>query len=218
MIAPMDGQFLKSGQSPQVDAPFFKAHWRMLQRFWQNTVFIPLARHPSQLICSGKMGALFSFAHSFAVFSRRAWSPWIVARYASHFSQSSPQYPIISFMESMPPNCLLISAINGIKNRNEQNSFRHGVAKRIWTSGLPLRSSLRNVVASGSIILTVAFNSGNTGKSLCSFWKLINWPILKFTLKCEQTVSRTEQISLKKSTRYINKFYIIYHKKKRYSY
>lgn len=36
------------------------------------------------------------------------------------------------------------------------------------------RSSLRNVVASGSIILTVAFNSGNTGKSLCSFWKLIN--------------------------------------------
>lgn len=35
-------------------------------------------------------------------------------------------------------------------------------------------SSLRNVVASGSIILTVAFNSGNTGKSLCSFWKLIN--------------------------------------------
>ena len=42
------------------------------------------------------------------------------------------------------------------------------------TSGLLLRSSLRNVVASGSIILTVAFNSGNTGKSLCSFWKLIN--------------------------------------------
>ena len=28
---------------------------------------------------------------------------WMVARYASHFSQSSPQYPIISFMESMPP-------------------------------------------------------------------------------------------------------------------
>ena len=35
---------------------------------------------PWQLICSGKMGALFSSAHNFAVFSRSAWSSWTIAK------------------------------------------------------------------------------------------------------------------------------------------
>lgn len=63
---------------------------------------------------------------------------------------------------------------NGEYPKNLEFSPFFSVPDVIRTRGLPLRSSLRNVVASGSIILTVAFNSGNTGKSLCSFWKLIN--------------------------------------------
>ena len=38
----------------------------------QYTVLAPSTRQPSQLICSGRMGASFSLAHSSAVFSRRA--------------------------------------------------------------------------------------------------------------------------------------------------
>ena len=51
---------------------FFSAHFRISHRFSQNTVFTPLTRHPSQLICSGKIGALFKSAHCFAVSSRRS--------------------------------------------------------------------------------------------------------------------------------------------------
>ena len=91
--------FSKSGQSPHVVTPFFNAHWRMPQRLSQNTVLIPSTRQPSQLICSGRMGALFNSAQRFAVFSRNTWSSLIVARYASHFSQSSPQYAILSFID-----------------------------------------------------------------------------------------------------------------------
>ncbi len=90
--------FAKSGQLPHVVTPFFNAHWRILQRLSQYTVLIPSTRQPSQLICSGRMGALFNSAHNFAVFARNAWSLLIVARYASHFSQSSPQYAIIFLM------------------------------------------------------------------------------------------------------------------------
>lgn len=42
----------------------------MAQRLSQNTVFTPSTRHPSQLMCSGRIGALFNSAHSFAVFSQ----------------------------------------------------------------------------------------------------------------------------------------------------
>ena len=90
-IAPTVGQVSSSGQLPQVAAPRFKAHWRMPQRWSQNTVLTPSVRQPWQLICSGRMGALFNSAHSFAVLSRRAWSLWSVARYASHAAQFSPQ-------------------------------------------------------------------------------------------------------------------------------
>ena len=82
-IVPTVGQVSSSGQLPQVAAPRFKAHWRMPQRWSQNTVLTPSVRQPWQLICSGRMGALFNSAHSFAVLSRRAWSLWSVARYAS---------------------------------------------------------------------------------------------------------------------------------------
>ena len=71
-IAPTVGQVSSSGQLPQVAAPRFKAHWRMPQRWSQNTVLTPSVRQPWQLICSGRMGALFNSAHSFAVLSRRA--------------------------------------------------------------------------------------------------------------------------------------------------
>ena len=90
-IAPTVGQVSSSGQLPQVAAPRFKAHWRMPQRWSQNTVLTPSVQQPWQLICSGRMGALFNSAHSFAVLSRRAWSLWSVARYASHEAQFSPQ-------------------------------------------------------------------------------------------------------------------------------
>ena len=91
-IAPTVWQVSKSGQSPQVETPLFNAHFRIPHRLSQNTVFAPFIRQPSQLICSGRIGALFSAAHSFAVFSRKTWSSLAVALYASHFSQSSPQY------------------------------------------------------------------------------------------------------------------------------
>ena len=111
-IAPTAGQVSNSEQSPQVETPFPKAHFRISHICSQNTVFAPFVRHPSQLICSGKIGALFNSAHSFAVFSRNAWSSLIVAIYASHFSQSSPQYPIISFIGHIPPKAFLMSATN----------------------------------------------------------------------------------------------------------
>lgn len=69
-----------SGHSPHAATPFFSAHWRIPQSWSQNTVLTPSTRQPWQLMCSGKMGAWFSAAHNFAVFSRRAWSSWIVAR------------------------------------------------------------------------------------------------------------------------------------------
>ena len=70
-IAPIVGQVSNSEQSPQVETPLFNAHFRIPHKLSQNTVFSPLIRQPSQLICSGKIGALFSSAHSFAVFSRK---------------------------------------------------------------------------------------------------------------------------------------------------
>ena len=70
MIAPTVGQFLHSAQSPQVATFLLRAHLRISHRCSQNTVFAPLARQPSQLMCSGRMGALFNSAHSFAVISR----------------------------------------------------------------------------------------------------------------------------------------------------
>ena len=85
-------------QSPQVVTPFFNAHWRMPQRLSQKTVFLPFIRQPSQLICSGRMGALFNSDHNLAVFSRKTWSLFFVAMYASHFSQSSPQTAINRFI------------------------------------------------------------------------------------------------------------------------
>ena len=71
-IARVIWQLSNSEQSPQVENPFFKAHFRISHIRSQNTVFTPLIRQPSQLICSGRIGALFSSAHSFAVFSRKA--------------------------------------------------------------------------------------------------------------------------------------------------
>lgn len=68
IIAPTVGQISNSGQPPQVETPFSKAHFRISHRCSQNTVFAPFARQPSQLICPGKIGALFNAAHSFAVF------------------------------------------------------------------------------------------------------------------------------------------------------
>ena len=95
MIAPTVGQFLHSAQSPQVATFLLRAHLRISHRLSQNTVLTPSARHPAQLMCSGRMGALFNSLHNFAVFSRRVWSSLVVAMYASHFSQSSPQQPIM---------------------------------------------------------------------------------------------------------------------------
>ena len=87
-----------SGHSQQVATPFFNAHFRISHICSQKTVLTPPARQPWQFMCSGRIGALFNLAHNFAVFSRRCWSSLIVAIYASHFSQSSPQYAIISFI------------------------------------------------------------------------------------------------------------------------
>lgn len=92
------GQLSKSEQSPQVATPFSNAQRRIPHILSQNTVFIPSARHPWQLICSGRMGALFNSAHSFAVCFRNSSLSLIVARYASHFSQSNPQYAIFFFI------------------------------------------------------------------------------------------------------------------------
>ena len=61
-------QSFRSVQSPHVVTPLFKAHWRILQRLSQYTVFTPSTRQPSQLICSGRIGAWFNSAHSSAVF------------------------------------------------------------------------------------------------------------------------------------------------------
>ena len=69
---------------------------------------------------------------------------------------------------------VIVKQIAAINRRKADYSGYFGTPEGIRTPDTRLRSSLRNVVASGSIILTVAFNSGNTGKSLCSFWKLIN--------------------------------------------
>ena len=122
-IAPTVWQVSKSGQSPQVETPLFNAHFRIPHRLSQNTVFAPFIRQPSQLICSGRIGALFSAAHSFAVFSRKTWSSLAVALYASHFSQSSPQYQIISFIGYTPPASYSPSSIS----RSKIEYFRSSV-------------------------------------------------------------------------------------------
>src|SRR5699024_1994976 len=64
----------KSRQLPQLERPFCIAHLRISHKLSQNTVFVPSPRQPSQLICSGRIGALFSSDHNLAVFSRNAWS------------------------------------------------------------------------------------------------------------------------------------------------
>lgn len=97
-IALTVGQFSKFEQLAQLVTPFFIAHWRIPQILSQNTVLSPSTRQPWQLMCSGRIGALFNSAHSFAVFFHNFWSSLIVAIYASHFSQSSPQYAIIFFI------------------------------------------------------------------------------------------------------------------------
>ena len=86
------------GQLPQLSRPLPMAHLRISHIVLQNTVFAPSIRHPSQLMCSGRIVALFSLLHNLAVFSRRAWSLFLVAMYASHFSQSSPQKAISLFI------------------------------------------------------------------------------------------------------------------------
>ena len=68
MIAPTVPQISNSGQSPQVETPLRKVHLRISHICSQNTVFTPSARQPTQLICSGRIGALFNSAHNFAVF------------------------------------------------------------------------------------------------------------------------------------------------------
>ena len=67
-IALTVGQFSKFEQLAQLVTPFFIAHWRIPQILSQNTVLSPSTRQPWQLMCSGRIGALFNSAHSFAVF------------------------------------------------------------------------------------------------------------------------------------------------------
>ena len=105
---------LKSLQSMQVVIFFSLAHLRISHICSQNIVFVPFSRQPSQLMCSGRIGALFIFAHSAAVFSLKARSSVMVAIYASHFSQSSPQYPILlfTFYPLISDNAELIAQLN----------------------------------------------------------------------------------------------------------
>ena len=49
----------KFEHSPQVVTPFFNAHLRIPHILSQNTVLIPSTRQPWQLMCSGRIGALF---------------------------------------------------------------------------------------------------------------------------------------------------------------
>ena len=65
-------QVLKSAQSMQVGISFSFAHLRISQRCSQNVALVPFSRQPSQLMCSGRIGVLFRFAHSAAVFSLKA--------------------------------------------------------------------------------------------------------------------------------------------------
>ena len=97
-MAPTLGHVSFSGQSPQVSNPLAMAHFRISHNVLQNTVLAPSRRQPLQLMCSGRMGALFSSAHNLAVFSRSAWSLFFVAMKASHFSQSNPQTAISRFI------------------------------------------------------------------------------------------------------------------------
>lgn len=89
-MCPTVGQVSSSGQLPQVAAPRFKAHWRMPQRWSQNTVLTPSVRQPWPVDmflagwgrCSIQPTVLRSFPAG-------AWSLWSVARYASHAAQFS---------------------------------------------------------------------------------------------------------------------------------
>lgn len=60
--------------------------------------------------------------------------------------------------------------------KRKTHSRFSGAPDRRWTCDVPPRSSLRNVVASSP----VAFNSRNTDKRLCPFWKRMNWSTLTF--------------------------------------
>ena len=60
--------------------------------------FTPSVRHPIQLMCSGRMGALFASAHFFAVSALSSSSSFMVALRASQFPQSNPQHAIKSLV------------------------------------------------------------------------------------------------------------------------
>lgn len=72
IIGLIASQVSREGQLAHVLRLLLTAHLRISQSFSQKNVFCPSVRHPSQLICSGRMGALLSSAQSFAVFSLRA--------------------------------------------------------------------------------------------------------------------------------------------------
>ena len=71
------------------------------QSLSQKGVFAPSMRQSVQFIISGLIVTPLSFVHRAAVFSRRVLSSVTVAIRASHFSQSSPQQPISSFISHL---------------------------------------------------------------------------------------------------------------------
>ena len=87
-------------QSAQVSSPFSRTQLCTGQSLSQNGVFAPSTRQPVQWIMSGVIATALSFVHRAAVFSRRALLFVIVAILASHFSQSSPQHAMSSFLGS----------------------------------------------------------------------------------------------------------------------
>ena len=85
-------------QAAQVSRPFFHTQLWMGQSRSQNGVFAPAMRQPVQCSISGVISTPLICDHSAAVFSRSASSFVTVAIRASHFSQSSPQQAINSFI------------------------------------------------------------------------------------------------------------------------
>ena len=107
-------QVVVSGQPPHVARPRLRAHFRTGQRESLYGVFAPGRRQPEQWIISGVIPAWFSSDQSFATFRRSSPSSFTVAIRASHFSQSSPQYAMNSFMRSVNS---LFSCLRGASGR-----------------------------------------------------------------------------------------------------